>query len=356
MIEIIYGERQDLARYICFCRDVYRNEPYFRDSGMTNVLGMIFYHRELMPGNPEVAPVMVCNNGEILAACLLMITQDQPGVLQFSYFEALEGCQPAVDLLVAAARTLCRERGIRKIVIGLDNSVGILTDYFDRPPCYATRYNPPYYPAYLSNYRPKEYLLTSYLIDMNRYSLEREQRILNRIAARFTCRTASWRHLWREAAIYTDLKNRCFMGQPFFTPGSAEMNYQMLSSYRSLLSGQNLLILERDGVPAGYLLWFPDYNQLLEPRAVLGQETVRRYRSYGRAIDKYIITEIGVLPEYQGTGAILALFNNCVQLTKGQYDWCETGWILDGNIKSKGFGIRWGDQEYKHYKIYELGI
>ncbi|MGD0153498.1 MAG: hypothetical protein ABSC17_07015 [Thermacetogeniaceae bacterium] len=354
MIEIVFGERLDPAKYIAFCREVYTDKALFRDSGLTNVLGMIFYRRELMPGNAAISPLMVNSNGELQAACLLMVAQDQPGALQISYFEARENCQAAVDLLVDTARALCRKKGLDRIVIGLDNMVGILIDHFDSPSCYGTRYNPAYYPDYFSKYHAREHLLTSYLIDLNRYSLAREQKILNRIGARFTCRTASWRRLGQETGIYTDLKNRCFTGQPFFALGSPEMNYQMFSSYRSLLSGQNLLILERDGAPAGYLLWFPDYNQLLKPGEVLSPETIRKYRFYGRAIDRFIITEIGVLPEYQGTGAILALFKKCLELTRGQYDWCETGWILDSNIKSKGFGIRWGDAEYKHYKIYEL--
>lgn len=355
MIEIIYGEHLDPAKYMAFCRDIYADKVFFRDSGLTNVLRMIFYRRELLPGNAEISPLMVSSNEELLAACLLMVTEDQPGALQISYFEARENCQTAVDLLVDTARALCRKKGLDRIIIGLDNMVGILIDRFDCSSCYGTRYNPAYYPDYFSKYRAREHLLTSYLIDIKRLSLAREQKILNRIGARFPCRTASWRRLRREADIYTHLKNRCFTGQPFFAPGSSEMNYQMFSSYQSLLSGQNLLILELDGAPAGYLLWFPDYNQLLGPGEVLSQESIRKYRLYGRAIDRFIITEIGVLPEYQGTGAILALINKCVELTRSQYNWCETGWILDSNIKSKGFGIRWGDTEYKHYKIYEIG-
>ena len=223
-------------------------------------------------------------------------------------------------------------------------------------PCYGTRYNPAYYPAYFGKYATREYLLTSYLIDLNRLNLAREQKILNRIGNRFTCRTAHWRRLGQEAAVYTQLKNRCFAGQPFFVPGSVEMNYRMFSSYHSLMSGQNLLILERDGDPAGYLLWFPDFNQLLAPGAAMSQETFRSYRMRGQEIDKLTISEIGVLPEYQGSGAILVLFDHCLQLAKGSYDWCETGWILDSNIKSKGFGIRWADSEYKHYKIFEVSV
>lgn len=356
MIEIIQGDQQDLGRYIAFCRDIYRDSQFFRDSGLTNVLRMIFYRRGLFSRHAEIAPVMVSSSGEILAACLLMVTREQPEALQLSYFEAREGCQPAVDLLVASAKGLCKERGLPRIVVGLDNTVGILTDHFDCVPCYGTRYNPAYYPDYFSKYGARQYPLTSYLIDLNRYSLAREQKILNRIGSRFTCRSACWRRLGREAAIYTYLKNRCFTGQPFFAPGSTEMNYQMFNSYQSLISGQNLLILERDGAPAGYLLWFPDYNQLLGPGCVMGQDTCRRYRTQSQNIDKIMISEIGVLPEYQGSGAILALFNKFIQLTRGSYDWCETGWILDSNIKSKGFGIRWADKEYKHYKVFEISV
>jgi hypothetical protein len=355
MIEIIHGDRVDPGRYIAFCQDIYRGSQFFRDSGLTGVLRMIFQRREIYSGYTEITPVMVIGGGEILAACLLMVAREQPETLQLSFFEAREGCQPAVDLLVAGARSFCQERGLSKIVVGLDNTVGILTDHFDCVPCYGTRYNPPYYPDYFSKYGAGQYTLTSYLLDLNRFSLAGEQKILDRIGRRFTCRPADWRRLGQESALYTWLKNRCFAGQPFFAPGSAAMNYQMFNSYRSLISGQNLLILERGGSPAGYLLWFPDYNQLLEPECVMGWDTCRSYRTRGHDIDKIIISEIGVLPEYRGSGAILALFDRIVQLAGGHYDWCETGWILDSNTRSKGFGIRWADQEYKHYKLFEIG-
>ncbi len=344
----------DPDRYISFCRDIYRDDPFFRDSGLTNVLRMIFYGREPCFRQAEITPVMVGKNGEILAACLLITDQSQPDMLQFSYFEAREDCQPAVDLLMAVAVNLCKKKGIPRIVIGLDSMVGVLVDRFDCIPCYGSRYNPAYYPEYLGKYGAREYLLASYLLELHRDILAREQKILKRLGKRFTCRTASWRHLGREAAIYTYLKNRCFTGQPFFTTGSTVVNHRMFSSYHTLMSGHNLLILERGGAPAGYLLWFPDYNQLLTPGDVMDQDTCRRYRMRGHEIDKLTISEIGVLPEYQGSGAILVLFDYFLQLTGGSYDWCETGWILDENIKSKGFGIRWADSEYKHYKIFEI--
>ena len=291
IIEIIACTYQDLARYISFCQDIYRNNQFFRDSGLTNTLRMIFYQGESFFRDAEITPVMVTGGGEILAACLLIMTRSQPDMLQLSYFEALEDCQPAVDLLMETAVGFCKKSGLSRIVIGLDNAIGILTDHFDCVPCYGTRYNPAYYPAYFDKYGAREYLLTSYLIDLNRFNLAREQKILNRIGNRFTCRTADWRRLGQVAAVYTQLKNRCFAGQPFFVPGSVEMNYRMFSSYHSLMSGQNLLILERDGIPAGYLLWFPDYNQLLAPGAVMSLETFRSYRMRGQKIDK--LTDLG---------------------------------------------------------------
>lgn len=128
----------------------------------------------------------------------------------------------------------------------------------------------------------------------------------------------------------------------------------MFCSYQSLISGQNLLILEHEGAPVGYLLWFPDYNQLLAPGESLGPDLCRKHRLLGHTTKKFIVSEIAVLPEFQGTGAVLALFDRCLQLTGSQYEWCETGWILNSNLKSRGFGLRWAGGEHKHYKVYEI--
>ena len=107
MIEIISC---DPAGYISFCRDIYRNDPFFRDSGLTNVLRMIFYSGEPCFRQSEITPVTVGSNGETLAACLLIADRSQPDMLQFSYFEAREDCQPAVDLLMAVAVSICQKK------------------------------------------------------------------------------------------------------------------------------------------------------------------------------------------------------------------------------------------------------
>jgi hypothetical protein len=342
-----------MDQYISFCKSIYRNDPWFRDSSLTGVLRRIGFGNEPYFRGAGITPLLVRDGNAILAACTLIVFPKCPDVLRFSYFEARPGCQAAVDMLMAAACRQCSEQGLRRILVGVDSTVGILTDRFDCVPCYGTRYNPGYYTGYFSSYPGQAHLLASYLIDPER-CMERERHILKRIADRFTCRPADWRRLEREAGAYTMLKNRCFAGQPFFARSSTELNYRMFRSFGTLISGQNLLFLEKDGVPIGYLLWFPDYNQLLAPGETMDADMLRKYRLYGHTIDKFTVSEIGVLPEYQGTGAVLALFDLCLRLIGERYEWCEPGWIMSGNMRSKGFGIRWAEAEYKHYRVFEI--
>ena len=104
------------------------------------------------------------------------------------------------------------------------------------------------------------------------------------------------------------------------------------------------------------MLWYPDYNQLIPEGKNIGVDTFVKNKLFSDKIDTFKIIEMGVLSEYQNTGAILGLFNQCYNYTKNRYDHYETSWILNSNFKSKNFGVKWAEEEYKHYKVYEIEV
>ena len=115
---------------------------------------------------------------------------------------------------------------------------------------------------------------------------------------------------------------------------------------------ENLLFVEKAGVPAGFMLWYPDFNEIIDKCETVGIKTVIKNKLFSHKIKTFKIVEIGVIPEERNRGAILALFDYCFKCTKGKYDTMESSWILTNNMKSKSFGIKWADEESKHYKAY----
>jgi ribosomal protein S18 acetylase RimI-like enzyme len=82
----------------------------------------------------------------------------------------------------------------------------------------------------------------------------------------------------------------------------------LFKPFRFLLDNENLIIAEIDGKPVGFFLWYPDFNELVASQRDLNVLDVIKYR-LGKPIDTFRFTEIGILPEYQGSPVALALIN-----------------------------------------------
>ncbi len=349
----------ELKKYISFCKEIYKDDENFRDS-LTDILKMILYKKGEFCKNAEITPFIITQGDRIAAVCTFIIAEKLSDTLQIAFFEARKECQEAVDIIVDTAKEKCRAEGLKKITVGLNGHVnyglGLLASDFDKPACFGSSYNPPYYTDYFTKHSTKEYVLTSYLTDMERHSMEAEQKILDRICRNFTFRIADFRHLEPEMEIYTSLNNICFNGHPFYFERTFEEDYELFRQFKAFISGENLIIAEKEGKPVGFMLWYPDFNQLIPPGGRIGLSTYIKNKLVGWKIDRFKIVEIGIIPEYRNSGVVLGLFNKCTELTKHRYKWCEAGWILDTNNKSKGFGVRWADKEYKSYKAYEIEV
>lgn len=349
----------ELKSYISFCKEIYKDDENYRDS-LTDILEMVLYNRGEFCKNADIVPMLITQDDRILAACTYIIAGKLSDTLQIAFFEARRDCQEAVDLIIETAKEKCRTLGLHKITIGLNGHVnyglGILASDFDKSVCFGSSYNPPYYVDYFESYGCKEYHLTSFLTDMKRYNLDAEQKILDRIKRKFSFRIADFGNLRREVEIYTDLNNRCFKEHPFYFERAVSEDYELLHQFKPFINGENLIIAECNGEPMGFLLWYPDFNQLIPAGGRIGIGTFIKNKLFGGRIDRFKIVEIGIVPEYQNSGAILGLFSKCMELTRHRYKWCEAGWILDTNSKSKSFGLRWADREYKSYKAYELEL
>lgn len=351
--------RNEIKDYINFTMSLYKGNSFYRDS-MTSVLKDILYKKNIFCKDKDIIPVMVKDNGEIVAVATYIFTDRMKNSLQIAFFEAKEDYQKAVGMIVDMGKRIGLEKGAEKIIAGLNGHVnyglGFLEDHFEEPVSFGNNYNPPYYIKYFKTNSSDEYELTSFLTNMETFNLDKERKIIREANRKFQYRTANFNQLKKEIEIYTDLNNLCFEDHPFYYKRSYEEDYELFKQLKLFLKPENLLIAEKDGEPIGFMLWYPDFHQLISQGEAMGIKTYFRNRYKGNTIKKFKIAEIGILPAYQGTAAILGLFDKCLELTKNRYSQCETGWILDTNLKSKGFGLKWADYEYKHFKIFEINI
>ncbi len=345
--------------YSDFCRSVYKGRcRNYRDS-MSPLLGLVLDDRsEFGKRSDRTALLARDSSGSPVAASVLCRAHADPSVLQIAFFEALPDQQEAVDAIVDSAREQAGRMGAKTIVAGLNGHVnyglGFLADKHDAPPCFGSSCNPDYYLDYFAKHAASEETLVSYTYDMAAASFDGEKRLLDRVLSRFTFREANFADLESEVRLYTKLNNECFAHHPLYAQRTFEEDYELFKPFSSLLGGKNFLIAEAGGEPVGFLLWYPDFNELVPPGKGVGLSALVKLKVFRRKIDRFKIAEIGVLPKYQGTGVIVGLIRKCFELARASHGICESGWVFDDNADSQSICRRWKGEAYKTYKVFRI--
>ena len=358
-MEIKVADKGLINDYIKFCNEVYKNNQYYRD-GMSASLKSILKGSAEICKSSIIRPIMVLDSGKIVAVCTFAIVDRMKDILQLAYFEALDNQERALDKIIEYGKKLAKNHGINRILVGLNFHVnyglGLLADNYDSIQSFGSSYNHPYYIDYFKRYSSEEINLVSYLADMNSFEFNIKDKLMNRIMDKYLVRKANFKDIKGEAEIYTNLNNRAFKNHRFYYERRINEDLELFNDFKLFLKEENLLFVEYEGKAIGFMLWYPDFNELIEPGEKLGLKTLIKSKILHNRIKKFKIVELGVIPEFHKKGASIALFNYCKQLIKDRYKLCESGWILEDNFDSRGFGVKWANKEYKHYKVFLIDI
>lgn len=358
-MKLLECSKHDYKAYISFVKVIYNRFPNYKDSA-TPVLKEFLYKKGAFCSGLDIVPVMVMKGESIAAVCMYIHSKKYEGVLQIAFFEALENCQAAVDLIMDKAKELCLEKSLNKIVIGLNGHVnygiGFLCDHFDAEIAFGSSFTPAYYTDYFSGYGAQQHRMVSYNGNMETLSFAKHSRILERIEGRFNYRSMDFGNFREEMKVYTDLNNVCFKQHPFYFERTYEEDYELFRELSFFIKGENIIFVQDGDKPVGYMLWYPDFNELLRHGETIGIGAFIKNKLFSKSIQKLKIVEIAILPEYQNSGAILGLFHECYKRNAHRYPFYETSWIFEENFKSRNFGIKLLENEYKHYVAYELAL
>ena len=168
----------------------------------------------------------------------------------------------------------------------------------------------------------------------------------------YTVRKTDFKNFRREIEVYTEINNIAFSNHLFYYTRKTEEDYELFKELKYLMREENLIFVEKQGVPVGFMLWYPDFNEIIEKNETVGIKTVLKNKLFPHRIKTFKIVEMGVIRSERNKGAILALFDYCYKCINGRYDIMESSWILSDNLKSKSIGMKWADGESKHYKAY----
>ncbi len=317
-------------------KDVYQGNKYFKGTGKS-IEQLLLNSNSAFRKHSTVKKFVIRDGNDYVARFALIHDFKSPGYVQVAFFEAQKNLGDLFSILKREI-SLCFPQ-CKKVVVGLNGHLnygaGILLNRFDEPPLFGLSYNPDYYPNYFEGLKCRRmvtfrFSMEAYISWANTYSSDRR---LNGLTVRFMDK----KNIEKESAIYTELNNQAFLNHPYWAGRDKAEDLELFKPFRFLLDNENLIIAEINGNPVGFFLWYPDFNQLVTGHRDLNITDLIKYR-LGKRVDTFRFTEIGILPQYQGSPVALALINKSLPaLIRKGYKYCEGGFIFEENRASIAF-------------------
>lgn len=341
--------------FIKFYENIYLNHPLKRNSMSTIIKGLLKGSYSICKST-DIEPLMIKKNNKIIMICILAHAHRMPDFIQISFFEAKEKNDAAFKMILDRANILAKEKGANKISgslnIHVNYGLGFLASDYDQWQSFGTPYNPEFYNTLFQENGFTPIDMVSLYKDIQNMTALFSSNIEKKLEERYTIRHINFNELEKEAAIYTKINNEAFKDHLFYYHREIEEDLELFKEFKYFLKPENLLFVEKDDVPVGFMLWYPDFHRLMSPTETIGIKTVIKNKLFSSKIKTLRIVEIGVIPSEQNKGAILALFNHLYKSAKDRFHNFESGWIIKDNDKSLNLSLRWSDGIYKNYKAY----
>ena len=286
----------------------------------------------------------------------------------FGFFEAYQD-QEATDALFSAASRWLGARGLDTMrgpmSPSTNHEAGLLVDGYQHEPTIMTTWNPPYYDELCVGAglaKSKDLLAYSLPMRDPNYDLperfsEHAKRALSRNNLVF--RDIDLGKFQRELEICWDIYNSAWEKNWGFIPMSKDEFIYMAKEMKMLLIPQFAFIAEVDGVPAGFMLVLPDFNQIFKRipngkllptgifKLLLGKKKLRGFR----------LILLGTKPEFRSR-SIFQLFVHEIFRRGRAYDALdvELSWILEDNVLMNRPIVALGASEYRRWRIYDRAI
>ncbi len=260
------------------------------------------------------------------------------------FFECIDN-QEAANILFDVARDWLKERKM-EAMLGPANfgenfvNWGLLIDGF-MPQGFGMPYNFPYYRKLYENYGFKIYFEQySYHKKVADGYPERLYKFARYVSdqPKFTFEHFSFKKKDKYIKDLTDTFNGIWSAfHDNYTPIHESEMREMFDQAKMLVYEKFIWFAYDNGKPAGLLLVFPDFNQLYRKLKNGKRNLINLFKImyYKNRLTRARVFVGGVLPEYQRTWLIAALFTNFFETIKSipRYTEFEMGWVGDYNPK-----------------------
>jgi hypothetical protein len=263
------------------------------------------------------------------------------------FFECIND-KVAAFTLFESARKWLKERG----AVAMDGSVnfgenfsnwGVLVEGFMQQG-YGMPYNKPYYQKLFEDYGFKDYFQQfSYHFDISGPLPERMVKFADYLASRpgYTFEHLDKKNIEKYVRDLVEVINLTWSNYlEGFEPFRESDLDGIIRDAKPILIEEFIWFAYKDGKPVGVVVAFPDVNQLLvhfKGRLNFWKAMKFMWLKNGKTIKRNRVLMAGVIPEYQNSGVIMALFLQFARATKNKtwYKEIELSWVGDYNPRMR---------------------
>jgi len=366
----IVSSKAQIKEFVLFPYNHYQNEPHWFAPLLMDEKKLVDTKNNPIYENIEAAFFIAEKNGVIcgrIAAFNNHVYADyhKENVGFFGMFECIDD-QAVASLLFKVATDWLIEKG-RTSILGPFNptmleTLGILTEGFDKDPVIMMPYTKPYYPKLIEGAGFEKAMdLFTYYVDKEMVNFERVEKASDLIMRRtegLSIRFCEKKHYDREIAIFREIFNKAWSKNWGFQPVSEKVFANLAKELKPILEEDLAVIAYVKDVPVGFSIAIPDYNFALKKiNGRLLPFGIFKLLYLRRKITKIRIALMGIIPEYQGKGIDVIMHKEAIVngIRRG-YRSAELGWVLESNINMVRLAERMGAVLDKKYRIYGKSI
>lgn len=242
-----------------------------------------------------------------------------------------------------------------------DNYWGLLVEGFTHP-AYGMQYHKPYYKELFESYGFKFYFeQVSNHLDLRKPLPERFWKIAEWVAQKpgFEFKPFNYKEKEKFIADFKTVYDTAWAFHENFTPINVKDLEKTLNNAKAILIEEFIWFAYFEGEPIGFLVMFPDVNQIFKKfngKLNLINKLKFLYYKLTKTIIRSRITIMGIVPKFQKAGVESAIFWHLDKVMKKhpEYIEVELSWVGDFNPKMRALHESVGATFAKRHITYRV--
>jgi GNAT superfamily N-acetyltransferase len=361
--------KRDLDRFIKFQWSIYNGNSVWVPPLLMDRRKILDKQRNPFYKHAEAEFLTAERNGTMVGRIAAIVNhnhnaehRDKVGF--FGFFESIDDVAVSTALFDRAGAFL-KSRGMNVMRGPANPSVnddwGLLIDGFQYPPTILMPYNPSYYATLIGKYgfnKTKD--LYAYYLSQEQFYTDRMERVYNFMLERhsMTFRSLDMKRFDDEVHLVKSIYNKAWAKNWGAVPMSDEEIEALAADLKPIVKPELVVFVEMQNKTIGFALSIPDINIALrynkKGRLLPG---LARLLFHKKKISGVRVIVLGVLPEYQKSGAAAMLFYDLANRARRLgYTWGEASWVLEDNAPMVRAAEAMNATLQKKYRLYDVTI